>query len=53
MKKKQLEEQLARVKAETKEALETIWANVNPGQKKQIIKLPEIRELFDRYGVTE
>ena len=38
--------------AETREALQMLWDNVNKGQKKQILKKPEIAEMFTRYGVT-
>lgn len=35
----------------TKDALQLLWDNINKGQKKQLIKIPEIKELLDRYGV--
>lgn len=38
--------------AETREALQLLWNNVNKGQRKQILKKPEIAELFERYGVN-
>lgn len=36
---------------EAKEALQLLWDNVNKGQKKQIIKNEEVKEMFDRFGV--
>lgn len=38
-------------KAETKEALQLLYDNVNKGQRKQLVKRAEIKALFDRYGV--
>ena len=35
----------------TKTALQTLWDNINRGQRQQLIKLPEIKELLERYGV--
>ena len=51
MKKSELTERLTANMSDTKTALQTLWDNINKGQQKQIIKLPEIKELFDRYGV--
>lgn len=34
-------------------ALRTVYAALNQGQKKQIVKDPAVKELFDRYGVLE
>lgn len=39
-------------KTETREALQTLYDNVNKGQRKQLVKRPEIKALFDRYGVN-
>lgn len=36
---------------EAREALQLLWDNVNKGQKKQILKKPEVIEMFDRFGV--
>jgi len=38
---------------DTHTALQTIWDNVNKGQKKQIRKIPECAEILDRYEVTD
>ena len=35
----------------TKEALQTVYDSLNNGQKKQIIKVEKVKELFDRYHV--
>lgn len=37
--------------AATRAALQTIWDNINKGQRKQLYKREEIKALLDRYGV--
>lgn len=37
--------------ADTKEALQTVWNEINQGQRKQLIKIEKIKTLLDRYGV--
>ena len=39
-------------KEETKIALQTIYDSLKQGQQKHIIKVEEVKELFDRYGVV-
>lgn len=51
MKKQLLKQRVAEAKTETGKALQTLFDNVNKGQKKQLVKRQEIKELFDRYGV--
>ena len=51
MKKRTLDERVNTLKSETRDALQTLYDNLVPGQKKQIIKAPEVKALFDRYGV--
>lgn len=51
MKKVELERKVDAVKDETKEALQTLYDNLNHGQKKKIAAVPEVAELFTRYGV--
>jgi ribosomal protein S20 len=51
MKKTVLKEKTEQVKAETKEALQTVYDSLNNGQQKQIIKNDKVKTLFDRYGV--
>ena len=41
------------LKTETHEALQTIWNNVNKGQKKQIRKIEECEKLLERYEVSD
>ena len=35
----------------TREALQTLWDNINKGQRKQLYKRAEIKALLNRYGV--
>lgn len=35
----------------TREALQTLWNNINKGQQKQLYKREDIKALLDRYGV--
>lgn len=37
--------------SETRNALQTVYDALNPGQKKQIVKDEGVKALFDRYGV--
>ena len=37
--------------AETHDALQLLWDNINQGQRKQLYKREDIRALLDRYGV--
>ena len=52
MKKTELAAAVLACKTETGAALQLLFDNVNPGQQKQLVKRPEIRALFDRYGVA-
>ncbi len=47
-----LQEAVAATKEQTREALQLLYDNVNKGQRKQIVKREEIKELFDRFGVS-
>lgn len=38
-------------KKETKEALQTVYNELNNGQQKKLLKIEAVQELFDRYGV--
>lgn len=38
-------------KAETKNALQTVYDSLNQGQQKKIVKDETVKELFDLYGV--
>lgn len=52
MLRQELFDKVAAVKAETKIALETVYNELNNGQRKKLLKNEEIKALFDRYGVT-
>ena len=49
--KERLQENVGKVKDDTKTALQTIYDALNPGQQKKVVKNPEVKALFDRYGV--
>lgn len=51
MNKQLLKERVEQAKTDTGSALQTLFDNVNKGQRKQLVKRQEIKELFDRYGV--
>ena len=53
MKKAYLEEKTEEVVAETKQALLTILDNLNQGQRKKVLKVPEVKALCERYGIEE
>ena len=40
-----------KTKTETKTALTTLYDALNQGQRKKVLKDPEVKALFDRYGV--
>jgi hypothetical protein len=42
---------VANAKAETKNALQTIYDSMNQGQQKKIVKDEAVKALFDLYGV--
>ena len=52
MKKNDLRQRVDKTKGETKDALRTIYDALNQGQQKKIVKNPEVKALFDRYGVA-
>ena len=39
-------------RAETREALQTVYDSLNHGQQKQIVKDDAVKALFDLYGVN-
>lgn len=51
MTKNELNIAVEAAKAETREALQTMYDALNHGQQKQIVKDDAVRALFDRYGV--
>lgn len=52
MTKNQLTEAVANAKAETREAMQTMYDALNEGQQKKIVKNEVVRKLFDLYGVA-
>lgn len=51
MKRNDLIEKVAKIKTETKDALQLVYDSLNQGQQKKIVKEEKVKELFDRYGV--
>lgn len=51
MKKSKLTAAVAETKSDTKAALQTVYDALNQGQRKQLVKEPQVKALFDRYGV--
>lgn len=52
MTKHELDVAVANAKAETKEALQTVYDALNHGQQQKIVKDEAVKTLFDRYGVV-
>jgi len=52
IKKDKLQQNVNKVKSETKDALQTMYDALNQGQQKKIVKNEKVKELFDRYGVN-
>jgi len=38
---------------ETKTAVQTIWSNINKGQRKQLAKIEEVKAVLERYEIEE
>lgn len=51
MTKTELDAAVASAKAETRDALQTVYDTLNRGQQKQIVKDEAVKALFDLYGV--
>ena len=51
MDKNTLKNAVETCKAETKEALQTVYDELNNGQQKKLLKNENIKALFDRFGV--
>lgn len=51
MTKDKLSKSVGKCKDETRNALQTLFDNVNKGQQKQLVKIEEIKNLFDTFGV--
>ena len=52
MKKSELTAAMNAAKADYQAALQLVWDNVNKGQRKQLLKKPEIKAILDRFGVV-
>ncbi|MBR3000186.1 MAG: hypothetical protein IKF39_04240 [Oscillospiraceae bacterium] len=53
MKRSVLIEKTDTVIAETRQALLTILDNLNQGQRKKVMNVPEVKALCERYGIEE
>lgn len=51
MTRDELKTALDAAKQEYKTSLQTLWDNINKGQRKQLYKVPEIKSILDRFGV--
>lgn len=51
MKKSELTEAVDSYINKTKNALQTVFDELNQGQQKKILKVEKVKELFDLYGV--
>lgn len=51
MTKNELNTAVVAAKAETREALQTVYDALNNGQQKKLIKDDKVKALFDLYGV--
>ena len=51
MTKTELDTAVASAKAETRDALQTVYDTLNHGQQKQIVKDEAVKALFDLYDV--
>ena len=51
MKKSELITAVETAKAETRNALQTVYDTLNQGQQKKIVKNEAVKKLFDLYGV--
>lgn len=52
MLKSVLELAVEKCREETRDALQTVYNALNPGQQKQIVKDEKVKALFDLYGVV-
>lgn len=53
MTKAEFERIVAKAKAETHDALALVWNDLNQGQRKKLLKNPEVEAVFKRYGVID
>lgn len=52
MRKTELIQRTDNAVEQTREALQTVYDSLNDGQKKQLAKSENVRQLFDLYGVN-
>lgn len=52
MRKTELKQRSDAAIEQTREAIQTIWDNINKGQQKQLAKREEVKLILDMYGVT-
>ena len=52
MTKEELAAAMAEAKQSYKDSLQLLWENINRGQQKQLYKIPEVKALLDRFGVS-
>ena len=52
MTKAELTAAVEAAKAETRNALQTVYDSLNQGQQKKIVKDEAVKQLFDLYGVN-
>ena len=51
MKKEHLTKAVSAAKMETREALQTVYNELNNGQRKKLVKSETVKTIFDRFGV--
>ena len=51
MRKYELMDAVAIARAETRDALQTVYDTLNHGQQQKLVKDEKVKELFDLYGV--
>lgn len=47
----ELRERVVAYNKEVKAALQAVYSDLNPGQRKKLLRNPAIRAMFERYGV--
>lgn len=47
----ELRDRVIAYNAEIKAALQTVYNDLNQGQRKKLLRNPVIRAMFDRYGI--
>lgn len=52
MNKETLNKAVSETKEETREALQTVYNDLNQGQQKKLLKNEKVKELLDLYGVS-